>query len=89
MTLVDPGVPNGTPAMITIRWPAGRDAVAQRHSLGLGDHLLELGNVAGPHRMGAPEQAEPPGGLERRREHEQRHRGPLAGHPPGGRARRW
>ncbi len=30
------------------------DAVAQRHALGLGDHLLEIGDVARPHRVGTP-----------------------------------
>ena len=62
MTLVEPGVPNGTPAMITHPVAALGEAVAQRHALGLADHLLEAGDVAGVDRVDAPQQAQPPRG---------------------------
>ena len=40
-TLVEPGTPNGTPAVTMIRSPRLGEAVAQRHPLRLADHLLE------------------------------------------------
>src|SRR3546814_15425812 len=40
------------------------DPVPQRHALRLSDHLLEVRDVARAHSVGAPQQPEPPRGLE-------------------------
>jgi hypothetical protein len=60
--------------------------VAQRHALGLADHLLEAGDVAGVHRVDAPQQAHAPRRPLDWRHHQQRHGRPLARDAAGGRA---
>ena len=64
-----------------------RHPVPERHALALLDHLLETRNVASVNRVHAPQQAEPPRGVERSAHRQQRHRRPLARDPPRGRAR--
>ena len=87
MTLVDPAVPNGTPAITTIRSPPSAIRCRSAIRLRLGDHFLEIGDVAGVDRVDAPQQAEPPRGGQRRGHHQDRHRRPLARDPPRGRSR--
>ena len=87
MTLVEPAVPNGTPAISTSRSPplAMRWRSAMRLPLATISSKLDTSREwTGwtPHK-----QAHPARRRQRRAHRQQRHRGPLAGDPPGGRAR--
>jgi hypothetical protein len=84
---VAPGVPKGTPAVITRRGaaPAGEIGFAGKTDGAL-DHVGEIVRVLGLHRMDAPGERHAPRGVEVGREAEDAHVGSLACRAQGGRA---
>ena len=93
MTLVDPDVLNGTPAMISthsMAWPlsvVSRQVVAENHPFRFTDHLFEVVDVARVDGVDAPLQPEPAGNLHARGHGQRRNLSALACDAPRSRSR--
>ena len=85
-TLVLPGVPKGTPAVMTRRWPSTAmpswKAIVGR----LLDHFGESADVASVDAMDAVGQDKAAGGFQARGQRQDRHVGALADGAKGGRS---